>query len=152
MKGKFKPKNPKKYVGDLTNIVYRSSWEMKCMSDLDNSPSVEAWSSEGMAIPYKDPSKRNPDKSLGKWRHYYPDFIVKKRGEDGKVETLVIEIKPAHEMKPPVTKGKTKRKLLKESATFATNLSKWKACKAFCDKQGWRFMVLNEYDLGLKKR
>lgn len=152
MKGRFKPKNPQKYVGDVKNIVWRSTWEFKCMTDLDGSPSVEAWSSEGMAIDYWDPSKKNPDKSLGRWRRYFPDFIVKKRGKDGKVETIVIEIKPAHEMAPPVTKGKSKRKLLKESATYATNLSKWKACKEFCQKHKWRFMVLNEYDLGLKKR
>ena len=31
-KGYFKPKNPKKYKGDPTNIIYRSLWEKK----LDN--------------------------------------------------------------------------------------------------------------------
>lgn len=152
MKGKFKPRFPKKYVGDVNNITYRSSWELKCMRDLDKSPSIEAWSSEGLAIPYWDPSKRNIDKSFGKWRRYFPDFIVKKRSKDGKVETLIIEIKPHHEMHAPIQQGKSKRKIIKESATLATNLSKWEACKAFCEKQKWRFIVMNEYDLGLKKR
>ena len=31
-KGKFKPKNPTKYKGDLKEIVYRSSWELKMIS------------------------------------------------------------------------------------------------------------------------
>ena len=26
-KGKFKPKNPSKYKGDIKEIVYRSSWK-----------------------------------------------------------------------------------------------------------------------------
>lgn len=124
------------------------------MKDLDESSSVEAWSSEGLAIPYYDPMKPNPiTKKRGKNRRYFPDFIVKKRGKDGRTETLVIEIKPAHEMKPPVPNPKkSKRKLNKEASTFATNLSKWKACKAFCDKQKWRFMVLNENDLGIGRK
>lgn len=25
--GKYKPKNPEKYVGDINNIIFRSSWE-----------------------------------------------------------------------------------------------------------------------------
>ncbi|NDB85179.1 MAG: head completion protein, partial [Alphaproteobacteria bacterium] len=27
-KGKFNPKNPNKYKGDPTNIIYRSRWEL----------------------------------------------------------------------------------------------------------------------------
>ena len=36
MKGIFKPINYKKYKGDPTKIVYRSSWELKVMSSLDS--------------------------------------------------------------------------------------------------------------------
>ena len=32
MKGRYKPINPSKYKGNPTNIIYRSSWELK----LDN--------------------------------------------------------------------------------------------------------------------
>jgi len=39
-KGLFKPKNPKKYNGDSTNIIYRSSWELRVMKWLDEHPKV----------------------------------------------------------------------------------------------------------------
>ena len=34
-KGFFKPKNPQKYNGDPTNIIYRSRWELKFMMYLE---------------------------------------------------------------------------------------------------------------------
>ena len=27
--GKYEPKNPEKYIGDIHNIIYRSSWEYR---------------------------------------------------------------------------------------------------------------------------
>ena len=44
--GKFSPKNPQKYRGDFTNIVYRSTWECRVMTWLDNNDSII----EGMYI------------------------------------------------------------------------------------------------------
>ena len=29
--GRFHPQNPQKYKGDVNNIIYRSSWELKFM-------------------------------------------------------------------------------------------------------------------------
>ena len=69
-KGKFKPSNPKKYVGNPANIIYRSSWEKKFMFYCDTNPDILQWASEEMAIPYYNPI----DKKVHK---YYPDFIVK---------------------------------------------------------------------------
>ena len=43
--GRFKPKNPTKYMGDPTNIIYRSGWELKLMSYLDTHVNVLQWSS-----------------------------------------------------------------------------------------------------------
>jgi hypothetical protein len=45
-KGFFKPKNPKKYRGDPTNIIYRSGWELKLMLYLDDHKEVVSWGSE----------------------------------------------------------------------------------------------------------
>ena len=45
-KGKYRPHNPQKYIGDPSNIIYRSMWERKCMKYFDNNPSVIKWSSE----------------------------------------------------------------------------------------------------------
>ena len=41
-KGKFTPQNPSKYIGDNTNIIYRSMWERRCMKYFDINPSVIA--------------------------------------------------------------------------------------------------------------
>ena len=38
VQGKFRPKNPSKYKGDPTNIIYRSSWELTVFKYLDNNP------------------------------------------------------------------------------------------------------------------
>ena len=43
--GRFKPKNPSKYMGDPTNIIYRSSWELRLMSYLDDHKNVTAQAS-----------------------------------------------------------------------------------------------------------
>ena len=50
--GKYKPKNPKKYKGDFTNIVYRSMWEKYCFKWCDENSEVKSWSSEETVIPY----------------------------------------------------------------------------------------------------
>ena len=41
--GIFKPRNPQKYNGDASRIVYRSSWEARVMNYLDDNPSVIWW-------------------------------------------------------------------------------------------------------------
>ena len=47
LKGRFKPKNPKKYKGDPSNIIFRSSWERDVMNWCDkNEKIVSKWSSE----------------------------------------------------------------------------------------------------------
>ena len=53
--GKFTPRFPRKYKGDPTNIIYRSSWEYKFMVWADTSTSVQEWASEEIAIPYISP-------------------------------------------------------------------------------------------------
>ena len=68
-KGIFKPYNPAKYRGNPTNIVYRSSWELKLMIHLDKHPDVIWWSSEEVTIPYISPIDGRPHR-------YFPDFIV----------------------------------------------------------------------------
>ena len=45
-KGKYNPKNPHKYKGDPTNIIYRSLWELKLMMYLDEHRDVVQWASE----------------------------------------------------------------------------------------------------------
>jgi hypothetical protein len=140
-KGWFKPKNPKKYNGDATNIVYRSTWELRVMGWLDEHPDVIWWCSEELVIPYRSPVDN-------KMHRYFPDFIVKMRQRNGLVMTYVIEVKPEIQTKMPTQKRKTK-KFISEVATYAVNQEKWRAADNFCQEHGWKFMVLTEKDLGI---
>lgn len=140
-KGKFVPKNPKKYAGDVSNIVWRSTWERRVMEWLDRSENIIFWSSEELVIKYISPVDNRVHR-------YFPDFIVKVRRKDGLVMTHVLEIKPEYQTKQPTQKRKTKR-FLEESITYAVNQSKWKAASEFCKDHGWVFQVVTEKDLGI---
>jgi len=85
-KGWFTPRNPQKYKGDATNIVYRSSWELRVMKYLDDNPAVVWWASEELFIPYKSPVDQ-------KVHRYFPDFIARIRQANGEI-TVVMEVKP----------------------------------------------------------
>ena len=39
--GYFTPQNPDKYKGDITKIIYRSSWELKFLVYCDNTMSIQ---------------------------------------------------------------------------------------------------------------
>ena len=42
-KGKYRPKNPQKYKGDPTTIVYRSLWERNTFRWIDANPDIVEW-------------------------------------------------------------------------------------------------------------
>jgi hypothetical protein len=147
--GKFKPKNPKKYIGDPTNIIYRSSWELKLMRFLDEHPDVVEWGSEVLVIPYRSPID-------GKMHRYFTDFIVKQINKDRKKETIVIEVKPKSQTVAPdvskklTAKGSISRRFLNEVKTWGVNQAKWKAATDYCDDRGWKFQIMTEDQLGIK--
>jgi len=91
--GFYKPKNPTKYRGNPTNIVYRSLWERKFMVFCDSNPSIIEWGSEEIIIPYRAPD--------GKVRRYFPDFYIKVKEKSGKLTKYIIEIKPKKQTQPP---------------------------------------------------
>lgn len=139
--GKFKPKNPNKYKGDPTNIVYRSRWESLFMSKLDLNDSVIEWASEEFFIPYRSPLD-------GKIHRYFPDFYVKSRNIDGSINKLVIEIKPLIQTQEPKP-NKNRNRYITEVKTYVINKTKWDYAKAFCEQRGWSFIIVTEKDLGL---
>jgi len=142
-KGRFVPRNPEKYKGNPTNIVYRSSWELKFMGYLDKNPNVLQWASEEVAIPYRSPLD-------GKWHRYFPDFIVRMLDRDGKKVVKMIEIKPRSQSVPPEVRQngqKITKKYLREVATYGINSAKWEAAKEFCADRNWEFVVLTEKDV-----
>ena len=141
-KGKFSPRNPQKYRGDYRNIVYRSSWECRAMSRLDSSPDVLEWSSEEIVIPYKSPVD-------GRWHRYFPDFLVKMRSIDGKVETVMIEVKPEKQSQPPKIQKRKTKQYIQEVVTWSVNNAKWKAAIEYCKDRKWKFVVMASTD-GIK--
>lgn len=142
-KGYFKPKNPQKYQGDPTNIVYRSRWELKLMMYLDDHKEVLTWSSEETIIPYRSPID-------GKIHRYFPDFKVTKINKEGKKETALIEIKPLSQTQPPKKQTNITKRYLTEVKTWGINEAKWKAAQNYCLDRGWSFHIFTERELGIK--
>lgn len=134
--GFFKPKNPTKYKGDPTSIVYRSGWELRLMSHFDMHSDVIWWSSEEKIIPYRSPADN-------KIHRYFPDFLIHIKTKEGKNETVLVEVKPKVQTQPPKQKERSKR-YLTEVVTWGVNQAKWKAAEEFCKDRGWRFMVMTE--------
>lgn len=141
-KGFFKPKNAFKYKGDPSAIVFRSSWELKFMNYLDAHQDVISWSSEEFCIPYKSPID-------GRIHRYFPDFWVKQQNKDGVVETIVVEIKPYKQTKPPEVRKRKTKQYINEVMTWGINSAKWEAAAAFCADRSWRFVIFTEKELGL---
>ncbi len=140
-KGKFTPQNPQKYNGNPDNIIYRSSWELRCMKWFDDNPNIIWWSSEELAIPYYSPVDQ-------RMHRYFPDFIIKVKRKDDTIMTYVVEVKPEAQTKKPTQKRKTKN-FLRESITYVVNQMKWKAADEFCHAHGWEFKIITEKDLGI---
>lgn len=138
MKGRFRPKHPHKYKGDPSNIIYRSSWELRVMLNLDADKDVLKWSSEEVIVPYKSPLD-------GKWHRYFVDFWV--QNADG---CYLLEVKPQHQRVPPQPSKKRTKRYINEVATYAVNDAKWKAAKSYCASKGWRFQFISENELGIK--
>lgn len=133
--GKFRPKNPEKYVGDLNNIKYRSHWERQFMRWLDDSPSVKKWGSECVVIPYRCAT----DNAM---HRYFMDFVV----EFEKGPAYLIEIKPFAQTQPP-KKSRSQRVFTEAVMTYAKNQSKWKQAKMFAEDRGMIFEVFTEKTL-----
>lgn len=145
-KGRFRPKNPKKYLGDPTNIIFRSLWELRAFKLCDTHPNIKKWASEEIIIPYKSPID-------GKFHRYFPDIYIEQVDKDGKERKLLIEIKPYKQTRPPdrskITKkdGGIKKAYIEEVKTWGVNSAKWEAAEKFCNKKGWEFSIMTEREL-----
>ena len=137
-KGLYRPTNPKKYVGDVDKIVYRSLLERKFMLYCDRNPDITYWASEELAIPYYNPVTKRVHK-------YFPDFIIK----TSKGKRFMIEIKPAKYLKPPKPQAKRTKRFFGEQVEFIKNQAKWKAASNYCEDQGMEFKVFTEKELGI---
>lgn len=136
-KGKYSPRFPDKYIGDRSNIVWRSSWELMTFKYADMNPDIVKWSSELFVIPYKC-------KTDGQMHRYFVDLYFEfKSGKK-----FLIEIKPAAQTRPPkVSNTRNKRVLMEEVLTWAKNESKWTAARAYASKKDMQFFVWTEETL-----
>lgn len=142
-KGKFKPKYPEKYIGDPTNVIYRSLWEMRLMRYFDQHPGILKWGSEELQIPYVSPIDN-------KIHRYFPDFIIQTKNQDGSINTTVIEVKPYAQTKEPDRNQPKSRRYIKEVYTWGVNQAKWKAAEEYCKDRRWQFKIMTEKEIGIK--
>ena len=142
-KGKYKVRNYRKYKGDPTGVIYRSLWEKKFMDWCDKNRNVLEWSSEEHIIPYKDPVQK-------KWRRYFPDFYMKVREANGKIQSYLVEVKPKKQTECPKPRRVKTKAYLSEVMTYATNSAKWEAAIEYCDDRGWKFKLITELELEIK--
>ncbi len=140
-KGKYTVKNIGKYKGDFQNVFYRSSWELKCMNFFDLNESIEQWSNEEIAIPYKSPFD-------GKVHRYFPDFLVEFTDKNGNKKTWLVEVKPKKYLKEPPANPKRKSKEWEYKVReYIRNQAKWDAAKKYCEERGLEFVILTEDDI-----
>ena len=132
--GKFKLKNPDKYIGTKTP-TYRSSWEFAFMKFCDEHPSIAQWASEAVQIPYRNPLS-------GKYTIYVPDFFIAYNDQVGKQRVELIEVKPENQtVKEKLGRSRTNQ------AHWIVNQAKWEAANAWCKQKGIRFRIVNEGDI-----
>jgi hypothetical protein len=144
VQGKFKPNFPNKYKGDASNIKFRSSWELALMHFLDRTPEILQWESEETVIQYFDPA-RIDEFGKPKPRRYFMDFKAVVKKADGRIRTILIEVKPYKQtIKPRVMKSKSEKTNREEYLTWLTNDAKWKAARELCRQRDWEFVIITD--------
>lgn len=139
--GYYNIANPDKYVGDISKIIFRSSWEKKFATYCDHNERILAWASEPLKIPYMSPVDRGI-------HPYNVDFYVKVQTENGHRE-YIVEVKPARQLKAPVQpSGRVNEKRMTsyttQMATYLVNLAKFTAAREYAKGRGWEFVVVTE--------
>ena len=138
--GVYTPINKHKYRA-MGKPHYRSSWELKFFEWCDNNQNVLEWTSESVIIPYISPFDNKAH------RYYVDNKVVIKEGD--RIVKYLIEIKPEKQTKKPVTKRSNKKKstIMYENFTYVINQCKWEAARKWCDKHGYKFLIITEKEL-----
>jgi hypothetical protein len=139
--GLYAPINQDKYIGDLHNIIYRSSWEYRFCTYCDTNESIIKWSSEPIAIDYYNPLDKKEHK-------YNVDFYIKVVREDSEIQEWIIEIKPERQTQKPIYEGNMTLSKLKSynrnMQIWITNQAKFKAAQDWAERRGFKFGVVDE--------
>lgn len=138
--GYYKLRNPEKYVGDPSKIIYRSSWEYRFCKFCDDNLAVIRWSSEPFPIKYISPLD-------GKEHNYYIDFYMRAI-RDGIERDYLVEVKPESSLQKPVFEGKQTLKRLaqfnKAAETWLINSAKFAAAREYAATINYHFVVVTE--------
>jgi len=142
--GIFKPINSQKYIGS-GNPTYRSGWELKFFRWADLNENILAWGSENIIIPYVNPLD-------GKVHRYFVDNFIVFKDKDGNNNKFLIEIKPSKQTQRPVkTKYKKQKTILYEQKMYIQNTAKWEAANKWAKKKGYKFLIITEKELNIKR-
>lgn len=137
-KGKFKPKNLQKYVGDKNkNIIWRSLWERRFMERCDSSPSILHWSSEEVIVRYISPIDN-------KVHRYFIDFWIEVKEKDGSIKQKLIEIKPYDQSIEPHKKKRRLKRFYSDVKRYGINQAKWYYARQYAAKNNMEFLVITE--------
>ena len=139
--GYFVPKNPAKYKGDITQIIYRSGWEFKFFKFCDENPMVIEYASEPLSIDYWN----SVDKRQAK---YWIDGYMKTKNTSGVEKEWLIEVKPNKFILPPKPPkrmtDKQTRSYVSHAKAYLVNTDKFRAAKAYAKAHNMRFGIITE--------
>lgn len=154
--GNFIPKNKDKVLklNNQGGLFFRSGLEHKLMIWLDGNDKIIKWGSECFRIPYQMTHFEGGDTKI-KEHSYYPDFYYEMRTSDGVLSQIVVEVKPMKEYKMVESLNGGSLKVpdngLKKLKSFEYDLkmayknkSKWETMIAWCEKKGYKFIIITE--------
>jgi len=139
--GRYTVKNPSKYDGDPTKVVFRSLWERQVFKWMDDNPNVIKWQSEETVIPYRC-------KTDNRIHRYFMDIKMVTKDK-----TFLIEIKPKCQTKAPKKPSRKTKRYITEVMAYVKNTSKWETAESYCADRGWEFAIWTEEtlrDMGIK--
>lgn len=142
---KYLLRHPDKYIGDVDNVIYRSTWEYNAFKFCDNNPNILSWCSEEIAIPYMKPVLVSSGKLIAKPARYFPDLYVEYKNRHGELLKELIEIKPKKQTR--ASRSKKYATNLYENIVYMVNMAKWDAAKAWCAPRNIKFCILTEDSL-----
>jgi len=158
--GEYQAENPEKIIlgPGGKKPFFRSSYEKRFMRYCDINKNVLRYGNEIVKIPYIDMTSNN------KVRTYITDFIMTVLNKEGGVDTYLVEIKPKSQVPqfdeegnfifPQPSKRKTKKTTenwQRHCSTLVQNHCKWEAARAWCATKGYKFLVLTEDELDIKR-
>lgn len=132
--GDFMLLNPKKYIGKKSKIIYRSSYELRFMYQLEANPNVLEWDYENIIIPYIFKNKGKQSR-----HNYIMDFQVKMISGS----MFLCEVKP-------LSKSPLNESQINLSESHRRNAFKWKAALNWCKINNHTFKLITEKQLGIK--